>query len=196
MKPMLILLAAAAGTVASSAQAAPVITAVGADLTKGAYTFNYLGDAFTFAATGDIFNPLAVQNQAADATSSFGGFLGIPVSPTSDFVNRGTVMFGSTDNYTTFGTLTTVPFSNGDNFIGLRATVGGQDYFGFAYTTNAVLDSVGFESVAGQSITATTAIPAAAVPEAATWATMMVGLGVVGGALRRRRKASTHVSFA
>ena len=36
---------------------------------------------------------------------------------------------------------------------------------------------------------------AAAVPEAATWAMMMVGLGVVGGALRRRQ-VRTSVRFA
>lgn len=35
-----------------------------------------------------------------------------------------------------------------------------------------------------------------AVPEAATWATMMVGLGMVGGTLRRRRTVTTPVAFA
>lgn len=35
-----------------------------------------------------------------------------------------------------------------------------------------------------------------AVPEAATWAMMMVGLGVVGGSLRRRRTAAPSVRFA
>ena len=35
-----------------------------------------------------------------------------------------------------------------------------------------------------------------AVPEAATWAMMIVGLGVVGGSLRRRRTVATSVRFA
>lgn len=35
-----------------------------------------------------------------------------------------------------------------------------------------------------------------AVPEAATWAMMMVGLGMVGGSLRRRRSVTTSVRFA
>ena len=195
MKPMFILLAATAAALAApSAQAAPVVTAVGANLSTGPYSFSFLGNAFTFAATGDIFNPLAVQNQASSATASFGGFLGVPLAPTSSFTNRGTVTFGPSNNFATFTALTTVPFSNGDNFIGLRATVAGQNYFGFAYTTNTMLNSFGFENVAGATITATTLIPA--VPEAGTWAMMIVGVGAVGATLRRRRKVSTRVSFA
>ncbi len=35
-----------------------------------------------------------------------------------------------------------------------------------------------------------------AVPEPATWATMMIGFGAIGGALRRRNKVTTRVGFA
>jgi hypothetical protein len=41
-----------------------------------------------------------------------------------------------------------------------------------------------------------TASTAGAVPEPATWAMMIGGMGVVGGAMRRRRSVSTKVSFA
>ena len=197
MKHVSILLAAAAAALtASSAQAAPVINAVGADLSKGAYSFSFLGSTFSFSATGDSFNPIAVRNQAGSATASTGGFLGNPLTPTSSFTNRGTVTFGPNNSYATFTSPSTVPFSIGNKFIGLRATVAGQNYFGFAYTTGTLLNSFGFESVAGQSITATTLVPAAAVPEVGTWAMMIVGVGAVGGTLRRRRKVSTRVSFA
>ncbi len=191
------LVCAAAIAAAAPAQAAPVITAINANLATKAYTFTFMGDAFTFSASGDFFSPLAVQDGAGAATNSYGGFLGIPVQPTSDFVDRGVVTFGPTDPYATFATKTTVPYSNGNNFIGLRATVGSQNYFGFAYTTNAVLNSIGFETVAGQAITATTAVPIAAVPEAASWAMMIAGVALTGGALRRRRARPTvRVAYA
>lgn len=194
MKRLFILLCSVTSAFSASAQAAPVITAVGADLSQGSYSFGYASNVFTFGATGDLFNPLFVMNEAPAATGSFGGFLNIPVSPTSSYVDRGTVTFGPADRYTTFSAPTAVPYSLGDNFIGLRATVGGHDYFGFAYTTNALLNSIGFETTAGQAITATTAVPA--VPEPATWGMMILGMGIVGGAMRRRQKVRTTISFA
>ncbi|WP_242154480.1 PEPxxWA-CTERM sorting domain-containing protein [Sphingomonas sp. BAUL-RG-20F-R05-02] len=194
MKPVLALVFAAFTFIPMSAHAAPVITAIGADLSQGSYSFGYLGNVFSFGATGDVFNPLFVLNQAPAATNSFGGFLDIPTTPTSSFTDRGLVTFGSSDSYTSFSTPTAVPYSLGNNFIGLRATVGGQDYYGFAYTTDALLNSIGFETTAGQTITATTAI--SAVPELATWGMMILGMGAVGGAMRRRPKVRTTVSFA
>ena len=42
----------------------------------------------------------------------------------------------------------------------------------------------------------TATVGAGAVPEPATWALMIVGFGATGGALRRRAKVRTNVSFA
>lgn len=39
-------------------------------------------------------------------------------------------------------------------------------------------------------------VAAGAVPEPASWAMMILGMGVVGGAMRRRGKISTRVSYA
>ena len=103
--------------------------------------------------------------------------------------------FGPGNNYATFTSPTNVPFSLGNKFVALRTTVDGQNDFGFAYTTGAVLNSYGFENIAGRAITATAIVPSAAVPEVGTWAMMIVGLGVVGGTMRRRRKTSTTISF-
>lgn len=172
------------------AAADPVVTLVDADL-AAPFTFSYLGNSFTFAATGDVFSPAAVQTGGGGAISSFGGFLGIPVSPSPSFINRGTVVYDAGTRFAEFSALTTVPFSNGDNFFGLRATAGGVEYFGYAYTNNSLLRSYAFESTAGAAITAV------AVPEPASWALMIVGVGVVGGAMRRRKAGvTTRIRFA
>ena len=176
-------------TLATSAGAVPVITAVNANLAAAPYTFSYMGAAFTFGATGDIFGPLNVRDTADGAISSFGGFLGIPVSPSPSFTNRGTVTYGPSDSFAAFPTTTAVSYSNGKNFLGLRVTSGGSNYYGFAYTTNSVLNSFGFETAADTAITATTAIPA--VPEPATWVMLLFGFAMTGAAVRygRRRTA-------
>lgn len=186
------LAASVAAVIVATAPAAAIPIFVTADttLTRGSpYSFSFGGNAFTFSSTGDIFNPLAVQTGGGAAVSSFGGFLGIPVSPTSFFTNRGTVSFGpNSGSFASFGSTTTVPYSNGDNFIGLRATLAGQNYYGFAYTTNNIFNGFGFETTANTAITATTSL--AAVPEPASWAMMIAGFGAIGAGMRRRRPAA------
>jgi hypothetical protein len=167
---------------AAPASAAVVYTSVNADLSTAPYSFTADGGTFTFSSTGDIFNPLAVQTSSTAEVSSFGGFLGIPVEPTSDFINRGTVTFGP-GSYASFSSPTEVPYSNGDNYIGLEAIDGGNTFYGFAYTNNATLVSYGFDTVANEVVTATTAVP-----EPAAWLLMMAGIGVLGGMLRLRRR--------
>lgn len=59
----------------------------------------------------------------------------------------------------------------------------------------------GFESIPfslGRSVTggAVIADATSAVPETATWSVMIVGMGAIGYALRRRRQVVTRVSYA
>lgn len=168
---------------AAPAVAAPVVTTVRADLSVSPFTFSFAGGSYTFGASGDFFAPLNLSTGGSGLVNSFFG------SPTTFFVDRGVVSFGPNAfpaGFSEFPTTTTVPFSNGNNFIGLRSTSGGQNFYGFVYTTNAVLNSYGFETVADQTIIATTEM-AAAVPEPGTWALMIVGFGAIGYGLRRRR---------
>lgn len=162
----------------AAASAAPIYTSIGADLSAGTYTFNTNNSAFTFGSNGQIFTgPITVQTAGGGEVNTIFG------QPTTNFIDRGTVTFGPNMQYTAFPTATPVRFSNGDNFIGLRATdAAGQQFYGFAYTTNSRLNSIGFETTAGAAITAT-----AAVPEPAAWAMMIGGFGLVGGGLRRRQ---------
>ena len=180
----------AIGVAVAPASAVPIFVTADADLSLAPYTFAFGSSQFTFSGTGDIFNPVAVKTAGGAEVSSFGGFLGIPVSPTSYFVDRGTVTFGSGMNFAPFATTTTVPYSNGDNFIGLEATIGGQNFFGFAYTSDTTFNGFGFETSPDTPITASINL---GVPEPASWAMFIGGFGLIGATMRRR---STSLGFA
>ena len=173
---------------ATPAQASPVITAVNADLSVNPFTFSFMGGSFTLTGTGGFPDFLAVSTAGGAAVRTVFG------RPSSDFTNRNTVVYdqNTLGGFGSFPTLTTIPTTNGNNFLGLRVTSGGQNYYGFLYSTNATLNSYGFETSPNTAITATTSL-AGAVPEPASWALMIVGLGMVGATMRRRK---TTVSFA
>ncbi len=185
------------GLMAAPVQAAPIITTINADLTQAPFTFTLFGDSFTFGSNADIFNPLTISTSGEAQVSSFGGFLGIPSVPSPFFTNRGTVRFGSDEfgRFDSFTSTTPVGASNGDNFLGLKVTQDGQDYYGFAFTTNAFLNSIGFETLPGTTITATTDV-AAAVPEPATWAMLILGFGLIGGAMRKAKGPKVALTYA
>ncbi|MDG6080147.1 PEP-CTERM sorting domain-containing protein [Erythrobacter litoralis] len=190
------ILAVCAMAAATPASAAEIITPINADLRNGDFTFTFLDSTFTFGSSGNIFNPLTIQTSPNAAVSSFGGFLGIPVNPSPFFTNRGTVQFGpdAFGAYASFSEETAVPASNGENFLGLRATFEGQDYFGYAFTTNSVLNTIGFQNAPNTTITATTAT--GAIPEPATWALFILGFGVIGAAMRSAARKNVSVKFA
>ena len=182
-KSVLRIAAASIAFVAIPANAAPVITFVGANFATTPLSFTVGSSIFTFSGTGDIFNPTAISTGGTGQVNTIFG------SPTTNFTNRGVVTFGPNDQYGAFPSPTTIRFSNGENFIGLRAMNGGNVFYGFAFTTNNILNSYGFENVPGRAITATTAVP-----EPTTWAMIIGGFGFVGGAMRRRR--TTQLRFA
>lgn len=181
----------AATMLAAPAMAAPVIVTTNANLVSSPFSFNVQGATFTLSATNNIFAPLNVQTSANGAFSSFGGFLSIPVTPSPSFTNRGTVQYGPGvfGSYASFTSPTNVASSNGNNFLGFRALVGSDAYYGFVFTTNGILNGYGYETSANTVITATTA----AVPEPATWAMMIGGFAFAGAVMRRRRSATKPV---
>lgn len=173
---------------AAPVNAAPVITAINADLSASPYTFNFVGGSFTFGFNGDYFGggPVTIKTGGgAEVNTIFG-------QPTTNFIDRGVVTFGPSMQYAAFSTETPIRFTNGDNFIGLRTVApNGDAFYGFAFSTNNVLNTIGFENVANTTITATSA--AGAVPEPATWAMMIGGFAMAGVAMRRRARTTvTH----
>jgi len=175
---------------ASAGVAAPVITNIGADLSLSDFTFTQAsGATFIFGFNGDFFGggPTTIRTAGGGEVNTIFG------QPTTNFVDRGTVTFGPGMNFAAFTAETPIRFTNGDNFIGLRAVgANGEAFYGYAFTTNNVLNTIAFESTANATITATTA--AGVVPEPDTWAMMIGGFAMIGGAMRRR--AGVNVAFA
>lgn len=171
------------GLAAAPATAAPVLTFVDQDISTTPYTFTFMGGTFTFSGAGAFPNYLSVSTSGGAAVRTVFG------NPSTDFTNRGVVRYDDSTlgGYGSFPTPTTIPFTNGENFLGLRVTSGGQDYYGFAFTTNSRFNGFGFETTPGVGITATTDFAAAAVPEPSVWALMILGFGVVGMGMRRRQ---------
>lgn len=176
---------------AAPSSAAPMITAVGTDVSTSPFSFSYLGSTFTIS-KGDGFGSLISVSTAGSAAvrTVFG-------SPSTDFTDRGVPLYDANTlgGYGSFPVTTPVGASNGANFLGLRVTSAGQSFYGFLYTTNANVNSYGFESLANTGITATTTVPAA-VPEPATWALMILGFGAIGYAMRRGQRETAKVRFA
>lgn len=192
MKKIALALVASMTALASPASAAPVVTTVGTDVSVTPFTFSFLGNSFTFGPGLGFASLFSVATANGAAVRSIFG------SPSTDFTDRETLTYdqntlGSFDSYSS---LTPVSFTNGNNFLGLRATSGEKNYYGFAYTTDNVLNSYGFETTPEAGITATTVV-SGAVPEPATWAMMLVGFGSIGFAMRRRkRNVTTTVAYA
>lgn len=164
------------------AQAAPFIITVNQDLSTQPFTFSFLGGSFTFGAGSGFASYLAVKTAGTAAVRTVFG------SPSTDFTNRGTVVYdmNTLGGFGKVKDLTSIPYTNGENFLGLRVTSAGKDYYGYAFSTDTVLNRIGFETLANTGITAITGDPAAAVPEPAGWALMITGFGAIGYAMRRR----------
>jgi hypothetical protein len=130
-----------------------------------------------------------VSTSGTAEVSSFGGFLGIPVEPSTFFTdmrNGSDVLFGPDQfgSYASFPTATDIPYSSTDSFLGLRYTVGANTFYGFAQFAGGDLERYGFETTPNTDIEANMPI---ATPEVSTWAMMM--LGFVGAFYVARRRS-------
>ena len=184
------------GTVSVAALYNPTVTLGAA---TGTYTANS-GATFEVLGTGG-FTSVTGLNGTMNGTLSFSTAEGTTIAQSlaNFFVfNDGR---GGTYNFSPTSVLTT-SFSNVPNVsssIGLYILGNVADAFqGFTPTPGSL--TLSFNSTGGSpySASATLSVPpagAGAVPEPASWALMIGGFGMVGGAMRRR-KVNTRVSFA
>jgi hypothetical protein len=142
-----------------------------------------------------FFADTFVSTSGTAEVSSFGGFLGIPVEPSTSFTDmRGghDVLYGPDQfgSYASFPTATDIPYSSSDSFLGLRYTVGDNTFYGFAQFAGGDLERYGFETTPNTDIDAN--FPVAAVPELSTWAMMALGFG--GAVLLAKRRQSLRLA--
>jgi hypothetical protein len=185
---------AVSGVLSAPASAALVLGGP-VDLSSGApFTFGPSStDQFSLSyPTSGFFADTFVSTTGTAEVSSFGGFLGIPVEPSTFFTDmRGghDVLFGPDQfgSYASFPTATDIPYSSTDSFLGLRYAIGANTFYGFAQFAGPNLERFGFETTPNTDIDAN--FPVEAVPEPSTWAMMMVGfVGMVLAARRRRSR--------
>lgn len=182
------------GLVLSAPASAAVVLGGPVDLSSGTpFTFGPSStDQFSFSyPTSGYFADTFVSTTGTAEVSSFGGFLGIPVEPSTFFTdmrNGSDVLFGPDQfgSYASFPTATDIPYSSGDSFLGLRYTVGADTYYGFARFAGPNLELYGFETTPNADIGAN--FPVAQVPELSIWA--MMALGFVRTALLAARRRS------
>ena len=225
MKRFYALLAAGVCLAASvPAVSATITKIVTIDLT-GASISGTPGNGMGLLVAGSTFAPISIASgDTLDYTINFSGTQAITVTEADSFYARLRAVSGaSSTNVSGSGTLTlfTSPSISSlatsysyvssdsagqildavaafDPTLPRDVTFTGVRYVGTVnYTTPGVpirdYNLPSFQ-VAGETVTVSGA--AAAVPEPASWALMVVGFGVVGGALRRRTvRASTQLNF-
>ena len=150
--------------------------------------------SLSYPASGFFADTFVSTTGTAEVTS-FGGFLGIPVEPTTYFTdmrNGSDVLFGPDQfgSYASFPTATDIPNSSIDSFLGLRYTLGDDTFYGFAQFSGGDLEIYGFETTPNIDIDANS--PAVATPELSTWA--MMTLGFFGTALLATRRRSLRLA--
>ncbi len=181
----------AVSTLLSAPASAAVVLGGPETLSATPFTFGPSpADQFSLSyPTSGFFADTFVSTTGTAEVSSFGGFLGIPVEPSTFFTDmRGghDVLFGPDQfgSYASFPTATDIPYSSTDSFLGLRYMVGADTYYGFAQFAGGDLEAYGFETTPNTDIDAN--FPIAQVPEASTWAMMALGFAGVGLLAARR----------
>lgn len=165
--------------------------------TLGTLDFYYQVAISTILANDEVFNLTA---------SNFFGYTVDALVDTTDFDGAGFFTAANNPNLQGPAGSTTTASRNGSGSVvradfgsnGLEA--GGQTSATYIFRTNATNYNLAGTfttqdgSVAQRANFAPTAV--GAVPEPATWAMMILGMGAVGFAMRRRSKVKTSVKFA
>lgn len=147
---------------------------------------------FTFATSTQLFGGPVTGNgvfTTSDTAMTIGGRTAFAITSISGFVN-GIAIAAPTGNYGNYFT-TGGTFLDGSGTTFNNANGGRIDFF---FQDSVQQYRVNTFSPGSSSFVTATSAAVAAVPEAATWAMMLAGFGIIGTSLRRRRR--TSVAFA
>ena len=143
------------------------------------------------AASLSIWNDAANYNSDPNAVYSLIGASGISYNGLADGTVLGSILMSAAD--TGVSRYVTIDL-NAAGIAALNAAAGSTFLFGGVITRNAHSEFAGYGSgTPAAYLTLTQSAQSTAVPEPASWALMLGGFGLVGGAMRRRRAT---VAFA
>jgi PEP-CTERM motif-containing protein len=164
------------------------IAANGADIvldSNSLITFYFLGSESGFSDTFQTTN--ALPNTSSTENSSFESHFGSPVLIGSDTFGPGSLVnqLLFTNNGGTAGLSATVGQTGFGIFLAANALSGSStNTFYFGYDDQAVRPDGDYDDYIVRADVHT-------LPEPGTWATMLLGFGAIGFAMRRRRKSVT-----
>ena len=190
-----------AALMAGTASAAVISSTNPIDFNGGSVSFGFDGSNivfgpnqdFTFSDNGDFLNPVSVTTSSNSQVSAFGGFLGIPLAPSSYFNpvrGSGTLEFGPNTfgQLASFSTPTAIGASVRGFYIELTETLSDGTHYGYGQFADGgtILQSIAFESVAGRNIVTPVPLPASAPMLGAA----VLVLGLAGYGVKRKKAAT------
>lgn len=184
--------AAAALCISPGAEAAVVSLASDVELSGGAFVVPIGSDAtYTFSYSPDGLSTVAIAMTGTGQV--FGNGFFSPNAP--DPLQIGTLVPDQLSLGMFFSQTGTqqIPFSISQSSVALRFVLGGNTHYGYATVGGSRLIQFAYNDTPDGSIVIGD-LPAAAIPEPATWGMMIIGFGAIGGAARRRQ--SVRVRFA
>lgn len=192
-----------------AAHAAPIV--LGSSINLNGYVIGNGGSNLGSSTSLDFTSQIGVATPGVDGTltsygSGTGTFAGLTCSGTcgtiADIANLSVGAQNITNFISMFGGNNADPINFALKGISEIDSVGGGT--GLFFTAYGTLNYGNYTptgakfyfSAQGNKITSFSATAISGVPEASTWAMMILGVGAIGGALRRRQKTSVNYSFA
>jgi len=167
-----------------------------AALPAAAANYNVTFDT-TSTLFGGPFQTVRSIFTTSDTAVQIGGQTAYAITGISGTINNVAItgLFDAPGNPTYYYFTTGPTFLDGS---GVRFNAGAATNIAFFHQDNVAPDiyRINGNGTISAFGTATTSPATSAVPEPATWALMIVGFAMVGGALRRRHKAAARVRFA
>ena len=204
MKKLIVAAAVALGCVTGAAQAAPVITYTpGGSATPAGQTLIQSFDSYlagTFLGNGTYVFSQSVPNFADRPAGTTNNFAAVTAGGRYDQsfstgASAFSFVFGTLDAYNSlivhFATGPDLTLSGAD-IIGNQGSLQSSGLVNYGVGTGPLFTGISFLSTTNNSFEIDTI--SAAVPEPAAWGMMILGLGLIGGVLRRR--PSMKVRFA